>query len=94
MTKEQYLFLKLLEECAEISHAASKAMQFGLYNYHPETKVTNLQKLQEEMIDFFSVLEEIEEHCEIYFPRKGSDFCKVKIKRWMLVSNVSRESDE
>lgn len=29
MTREQHLYLKLIEECAEVQHIAAKVMQFG-----------------------------------------------------------------
>ena len=36
MTKTEYLLSKIIEECADLQHHASKALQFGLANRHPD----------------------------------------------------------
>lgn len=41
----------LVEECGEVVQAAGKAYRFGLHATHPDTGVSNHQKLKEEIAD-------------------------------------------
>lgn len=50
---------KLIEECAEVIHAASKAKRFGMSNWHPKSKEKNSTRLLEELIDLTSSIEDI-----------------------------------
>jgi hypothetical protein len=51
----------LAEECAEVVQACTKVMRFGLYEYHPETQVSNHTKLIEELADLKSAIALVEE---------------------------------
>ncbi len=68
MTKEELLFVKLIEECAEVQQRASKLLQFGydesqctaptnLRRVDQVPKGTNKERLQEEISDLCSVIE-------------------------------------
>jgi len=59
MTKEEFLLVNLIEECAEIQHAASKAIRFGSNNEY--FGVTNMQKLDEEFNDLLAIIELLKE---------------------------------
>lgn len=48
---EQQVLIKVIEECAEITKATSKILRFGKNRCHPGTDVTNVAKLQDEMLD-------------------------------------------
>jgi len=63
MTKQELLYLKLMEECAEVQQRVSKLMQFGanesqsiapdmLGGEHPQT---NWERLQAEYCDLLAV---------------------------------------
>lgn len=39
----------LFEECTEVIHAVAKIMRHGMDSYHPVTKVSNEQRLTEEL---------------------------------------------
>lgn len=54
MNKQQYLLIKLIEECAEISQEASKALIFGLGDSWKDNPV-NSEKLIQEMGDLMGV---------------------------------------
>lgn len=49
---------KLIEECAEVIHAASKAKRFGMSNWHPETKRKNSDVLLDEIMDVGKAIED------------------------------------
>ena len=56
MKKNQYLLLKLMEECAEISHIASKQIQFGKdSDNNGKYEETNSERLRAEIIDLMVV---------------------------------------
>jgi NTP pyrophosphatase (non-canonical NTP hydrolase) len=54
MSREQFLLLKLAEECAEVAQMCSKCMQFGLEEvYQIET---NKERLHKELVDVLAVV--------------------------------------
>lgn len=74
MKKNQYLLLKLMEECAEISHVASKQIQFGKNSdNNGKYEKTNGQRLREEIIDLLVVASLLEDEGEFeQIPDDGS----------------------
>lgn len=54
MNKQQYLLVKLMEECAEVQQACSKALIFGLDDQW-KNEHSNSQKLTQEMGDLMGV---------------------------------------
>lgn len=56
MTYTQFLLLKLMEECAEVTHRASKQFQFGAFEVELNQLKNNEFRLQEEVIDLICVL--------------------------------------
>lgn len=55
MTKRDYLLLKLMEECAEVSYHASKQLQFGKDDKHPTEDRTNGEQLRFELMDVMAI---------------------------------------
>lgn len=64
MTKEEYLFVSLAEECAEVQQRICKALRFGLEekqvdgpsaNPSDSAKKTNRERILEEMLDLTSL---------------------------------------
>ena len=53
----QYYLLKLSEECNEVGQMASKCMQFGLMEKHPDLQENNLQRLHMELDDLNAIIE-------------------------------------
>lgn len=47
----QFLLVKLMEECAELSQRASKTIQFGELEIQSGQEKTNMQRLQNEFDD-------------------------------------------
>ncbi len=57
MTRTEHLWLKLMEECAEVQHRTSKLLQFGpMENGEHGEYETNIQRLRDEVNDILSVL--------------------------------------
>ncbi len=67
MKLRQYLLMKLMEECAEVSHIASKQAQFGAENNNRTLlhSVTNAEHLRAEVNDLLSVIDLLIESQEI-----------------------------
>ena len=57
MTKTEHLLLCVMEECAEVSQRASKALRFGLEEIQPGQQLTNAQRLVLEYADLYAVFE-------------------------------------
>ena len=55
MKRLNYLLTKLAEEASEVSQAALKCSLFGLDDHHPERTTTNVQELEQEMVDILAV---------------------------------------
>ena len=53
----QHYLLKLSEECNEVGQMASKCMQFGLMEKHPDLNENNLQRLHMELDDLNAIVE-------------------------------------
>ena len=56
MNREQYLLTCLMEECAEVQKACSKAIRFGLNDDDNGRKSTNKEIINDELIDLRSVV--------------------------------------
>jgi NTP pyrophosphatase (non-canonical NTP hydrolase) len=57
MTREQYLFGKLAEECAELAQEAIKCQQFGVTHLFGNAQgVTNIERLNGEFNDVLGVV--------------------------------------
>lgn len=58
MTKNENLLVTLMEECSELQQAVSKALRFGMSNYHPsEPDRTNEVDIMTEYYQLISVME-------------------------------------
>ena len=53
-------FVKLAEECAEVIQTCMKIERFGIDNYHPVTKETNVAMLRRELADLKARITEAE----------------------------------
>lgn len=65
MSREQFLLLKLAEECTEVAQMCSKCMQFGLEEtYQIET---NIERLHKELVDVLAVVSMLNTDCNFEF---------------------------
>lgn len=65
MTKEQFLLLKLAEECMEVAQRASKQIQFGKEEIQKGQLSTNAERLKGELLDLFVIVKMLEETDQI-----------------------------
>lgn len=61
MNKTEHLLTCLIEECAEIQKAATKALRFGLEDGFPGRGTTNAYDIWKECIDLKASIEMLEE---------------------------------
>lgn len=55
MTSEQWLLIKLAEECAEVIKECTKSLNYGLNHTNPYNKTVNSVLLVEELNDILGV---------------------------------------
>ncbi len=60
MTREQFLLLKLAEECMEVAQRCSKQIQFGSLEVQNtdshQSQLTNAERTKQELLDLFSLV--------------------------------------
>jgi len=92
MNYQQYLLIKLAEECSEIAQASIKCSLFGYESLDPreDTGETNAFKLFKEMLDCIAVIDELGEVTDDDFPdfdHEGYiDMKRAKLKYYYEVS--------
>jgi hypothetical protein len=65
MTKKQFLLLKLIEECVEVAHIASKQLQFGKDKVQKNQLESNTHRLKGEILDLNALVHLLQEESEI-----------------------------
>ena len=87
MNREQYLLMKVMEECSELAVRASKAARFGLNQEQPEQDAgDNRERIIGEFNDLVAVLQMLDLDP---FKIINSDFVerhKQKVERYMSIS--------
>lgn len=59
MTHDQYLLLKVAEECDEVGQRVSKQMQFGACQIQPGQELNNAARLRVEVLDLLGRLDDL-----------------------------------
>jgi len=88
MNKREYLLVCLMEECAEVQKAASKALRFGLKDGNPSSNFTNAEDLENEISDFVSVANILAAEGAIILDANNDELIrkKDKVNRYMEYS--------
>jgi NTP pyrophosphatase (non-canonical NTP hydrolase) len=89
MTKEQFLLLKLAEECAEVAQRCSKQIQFGKHEVQNGQALTNGERLKNEIKDLMvlvTMLEEIKEIPEIDNFSQAHINKRIKLQKYLDLS--------
>jgi len=70
MTEQEYLLTCLMEECAEVTHRASKALRFGLQEVGPGSKKSNFTRLEDELSDVIEIARMLKLQAHEWTPNK------------------------
>lgn len=90
MNKTEYLLICLAEECAEVQHAITKSLKFGLDNWHPTHGTFNRELVAKELEDLLAVMVMLqEEGCVRELTQSAMAGKTQRVKEYM---NCSRES--
>ena len=81
MNIKEHLLVCLIEECAEIQHAASKALRFGLNDGYPGADTTNSQDIAREITDLIAVIDLCREHGIATQPSVSREMYEMKQSR-------------
>jgi NTP pyrophosphatase (non-canonical NTP hydrolase) len=84
-TRLEELLIILMEECAEVSQAASKCMRFGLPSTHPEGAQSNQLRLESEIGDFMAIVKLLTEEYNLNMDNiiAAADAKLVKVEKYM-----------
>lgn len=91
MNIEQLLLIKLMEECAEVQQACSKALRFGLNSSNNDSGIvhTNAMDIRKEFLDVLAVIEVLTEEGildMIGMSQEDVNPRKDRINKYMLAS--------
>jgi len=89
MTRQEQLLVILMEECAEVTQRASKALRFGLTDptgTEPNQPYTNKDRLLMEVNDLYAVIEMVfDSEGRFYSPMLIQDK-KEKVEKYLKLS--------
>ncbi len=80
MNKAEHLLTCLIEECAEVQKAATKALRFGLTDGSPNRTTTNAKDIAQELLEVVAITELLEENGIIERPKAISAIEQKKAK--------------
>jgi len=89
MTHEEFYFLKLAEECAEVAQRASKLLQFGPDEVQEGQGENNLQRLRGELNDLLSIVEILESEYDLPRPSEEEMVVHYLAKREKLAKYLA-----
>ena len=90
MDKIEHLLTCAIEECAEVQHAVTKTLRFGLEDYY-ESGPTNQERIMLEFCDLLAVIEELVSMGVLAFPANKNELLagkKEKIKKYMTYAEA------
>jgi hypothetical protein len=65
VNREQFLLVKLAEECAEVAQRAIKQIQFGKLEVQTGQQLTNAERLKQELIDLRNIVRLLQFYKEV-----------------------------
>lgn len=87
MNRLEHLLTKLIDECAEIQQATTKALNFGLEDGYPNTDRTNVGDMRHEFNDLIGVVHMLEaEGLNLSLDMGKIQAKKVKVEHWLKYS--------
>lgn len=94
ITVEKFLLLKITEECSELSQRASKAFMFGLSEVQEGQKLTNLERLRNELHDLLHTVKMLEQLNEVELLTTDYDSYQEKLHKYEKFNLLSEELGE
>lgn len=91
MNKQEYLLVKLMEECAEVSKVCAKILRFGIDNGKPDSLVTNREELHRELVDIVAIVAILEEEGITTVGTLSEEQMLAPINRIYHYMNLSKE---
>lgn len=78
------------EECAEVSQIVSKIFRFGWESTHPTSKVSNKERLEEEIGDLLAMVDIMVEKCLLSDSNLNTAkyLKREKLKNWSSITNL------
>ena len=91
MDREQFLLVKLAEECNEVAQMAIKSMQFGLDNVKPDQPYTNRERLNQEFNDLITIMQLLSQENYLEHEPPSPEWIEEKLGRIEKFYNISKE---
>jgi hypothetical protein len=90
MTRQDYLLICLMEECAEVAQRASKAIRFGIDGVQEGNPLNNSERIMVEYCDFIAVVEMLQDEGAIarIKTRREIEKKKRKVEKYMSLKNL------
>lgn len=93
MTRNENLLVTLMEECAELQQAVSKALRFGMDNCHPaQPEKSNAHEIMVEYYQLVAVMEMLNNN-NILHPFSTADRALVKTSKKLNVEHYQGISE-
>ena len=86
MNRLQYLLTKLAEEASEVAQMALKTQQFGLHEVKPGQDLTNQQRLEQEIIDFYAISRMLQDEFGLFSSHARNDLYVLELEKMELVN--------
>jgi hypothetical protein len=77
-TGREEVLIHLIEESSELIKFASRALRFGMHNWHPDTKISNAVNVLEGMRSVIEAIEETRKH----IPRPSIGYMASETLKW------------
>jgi NTP pyrophosphatase (non-canonical NTP hydrolase) len=92
MNKQQFLLLKLAEECSEVAQRALKQIQFGKSEIQKDQSKCNAERLTDEIMDLSVLVRLLQEESEVlaWTHRTFEAAKKKKVKKLQKYLDLSR----
>jgi NTP pyrophosphatase (non-canonical NTP hydrolase) len=87
MNKKEYLLICLAEEASEVAQAASKCLRFTTDHMYGGYTDTNIERLNNEVSDLFTILHMLEEELKMEFDKDVSKLKMAATAKYMKISN-------
>lgn len=93
MNEAQHLLVCLMEECAEVQHAAAKALRFGIHDSYKDYG-HNQERLVAEVVDFLAIADLLADRGILPKPPDFGTLLEAKRAKVLKFMEYAREKGE